>query len=75
MPPDVREAKEIHCLIVEKSEGVTGSEDEIFAAEEVYNKAESEEEEGNLPEDQGQFGEAPPVIAAIVPTTNRDSRN
>ncbi len=27
MPPDVREAKEIRRLIIEKSEGVTGSED------------------------------------------------
>ena len=68
-------SKEIHRLIIEKSEGMTGSEDEIFTAEEVYNDAESEEEEGNLPEDQGQFCKAPPVIAAIVPMTNRDSRN
>ena len=53
MSPDVREAKEICRLIIEKSEGVTGSEDEIFAAKDVCNKAKSEGEEGNLPEDQG----------------------
>jgi hypothetical protein len=34
MPADVREAKAIRKLIVEKSEGVTGSEDEPFALEE-----------------------------------------
>ena len=41
MPPDVREAKDIRRLIIEKSEGVTGSEEEIFALDEV----EEEEEE------------------------------
>ena len=43
MPPGVREAKDILRLIIEKSEGVTGSEKETFAADE----AEEEESEFN----------------------------
>ena len=34
MPPDVKEAKDICRLIIEKWERVTGSEDEMFAADE-----------------------------------------
>jgi hypothetical protein len=44
MPPDVREAKDICQLIIEKLEGVTGSEDKLFAADEV------EEEDTDLNE-------------------------
>ena len=75
MPPDVREAKEICCLIIEKSEGMTGSEDKIFAAEEVDNKAKSEEEESNLPKEHGLFGDTPAVNAADEIETIRDSGN
>lgn len=52
MPPDVREAKDICRLIIEKSEGVTGSEEEIFAVDEVeeeeleFNKNEPNANEG-----------------------------
>lgn len=35
MPPDIREAKEIRRLIIEKSEGVTVSEDEMFALDKL----------------------------------------
>ncbi len=35
MPPDVREAKDIRRHIIEKTEGVTGSEDEAFAADDI----------------------------------------
>lgn len=35
MPADVREAKAIRLLIIEKSEGVTGSEDEPFALDDL----------------------------------------
>ena len=35
MPPDVHKAKEIRRLIIEKSEGVTGSEEEPFAIEDA----------------------------------------
>jgi len=35
IPPAVREAKEIRDLIVEKSEGVTGSEEEVFSPDDV----------------------------------------
>ena len=38
MPVNVQEADEIRCLIIEKSEGITGSEDEPFTAEEVENE-------------------------------------
>jgi hypothetical protein len=44
MPPDVRDAKDIRGLIIEKSEGVTGSDDKLFSADEV------EEEDTNLNE-------------------------
>ena len=35
MPADVREAKAVRRLIIEKSEGVTGSEDEPFALDDL----------------------------------------
>ena len=43
MPPDVCEAKEIRGLIIEKSEGVTGSEDEPFALDDVLEDDNAEE--------------------------------
>ncbi len=47
MPPDVNEAKRIRRLIIDKCEGVTGSEEEAFALEDVVNDDELEEDEGN----------------------------
>ena len=47
MPPDVNKAKQICRLIIEKSEGMTGSEEEAFAPEDVLNDDELEEDEGN----------------------------
>jgi hypothetical protein len=38
IPPAVREAKEIRELIVEKSEGVTGSEEEVFSPDDVEDE-------------------------------------
>ncbi len=40
IPPAVREAKEIKDLIVEKSEGVTGSEEEVFSPDDVDDEDE-----------------------------------
>jgi hypothetical protein len=47
MPPDVREAKDIRRLIIEKTEDVTGSEDEAFAADDIDQDAEVNEYEEN----------------------------
>ena len=47
MPPDVRKAKEIRGLIIEKSEGVTGSEDEPFALDEFLDDENEEEDADN----------------------------
>ncbi len=43
MPPDVRESKEIRRLIIEKSEGVTGSEEEPFAVEDAIEDGDDED--------------------------------
>ena len=40
IPPPVREAKAIKELIVEKSEGVTGSEEEIFSPDDIKEEEE-----------------------------------
>ncbi len=62
MPPDVSEAKQIRRLIIEKSEGVTGTKEEAFALEDVVNNDKLEEDEGN-----GNFleEEAPAVDAGV----------
>jgi hypothetical protein len=44
VPPDVSEAKAIRKLIIEKTEGVTGSEEEPFALEEDYEEGDDGEE-------------------------------
>ncbi len=46
MPADVCEAKTIRGLIIEKSEGITGSEEEPFALDDVGN--EEEEDQGDV---------------------------
>ena len=46
-PADVCEAKENRRLIVEKSEGVTGSEDEPFALDDVLEDDNAEEDTYN----------------------------
>ena len=51
MPTDVCEAKEIHRLTIEKSEGVTGSEDEPFATD---NAKEYTKEEEDTHDDAGE---------------------
>jgi hypothetical protein len=46
IPPPVREAKEIRDLIIEKSEGVTGSEEEIFFPDDIKEEEEEEDVAG-----------------------------
>ncbi len=58
MPADVREAKVIRGLIIEKSEGVTGSEEEPFAFEEGLD--EEGEQQGDVAEEE-VAGEEPAV--------------
>jgi hypothetical protein len=58
MPPDVREAKNIRRLIIEKTEGVPGSKDKAFAADDLDEDAEvSEYEENNIADEvEGEQG-------------------
>ncbi len=69
MPPDVREAKEICGLIIEKSEGVTGSEDEPFALDDVPEDENEEEDTDNGAEENwrgaGGAARAGSVVAAV----------
>ena len=70
MPPDVREAKEIWGLIIEKSEDVTGSEDEPFALDDVPEDENEEEDTDNEAEENwhGAVGAAfanRSVVAAV----------
>jgi hypothetical protein len=53
MPADVREAKAVRRLIIEKSEGVTGSEDEPFALDDLEEDVIDEE-----PADEATIEEA-----------------
>ena len=64
MLAEVREAKQIRRLIIKKSEGVTGSEDEVFAVEEVDNVAELDNEDDNMPEDAAGSVATPAANAA-----------
>ena len=59
MPAEVREAKAICKLIIEKSEGVTGLEEEYLAVEELDDLAKLDEEEVNVPEEIGGSVAAP----------------
>ena len=45
MPPAVREAKHNRHLIIEKTEGVTGSEDELFAADDIEDNIDLNKED------------------------------
>ena len=70
MPPDVRKAKEIRGLIIEKSEGVTGSEDKPFALDDVLEDENEEEDTDNGAEENwcGAAGAAHAdrsVVAAV----------
>ena len=55
MPEDVRDAKTIRGLIIEKSEGITGSEEEPFALDDVLGN-EEEEDQGDVA-DEGEGDE------------------
>ena len=58
--PDVREAKEIKERIIEKSEGVTGSEEEVFSPDDLkeYKDVEEDSEEnGGADEGNGGAGQ------------------
>jgi hypothetical protein len=58
IPPDVSEAKAIRTLIIEKTEGVTGSEEEPFAMEEDNEDGDDgEEEEEDVPAVEGDPSE------------------
>jgi len=62
IPADVREAKEIRRLIIEKTEGVTGSEEEAFAADDIdedldYGDGDVENAANNIAEDLEEAGE------------------
>ena len=70
MPPDVCEAKEIRGLIIEKSEGVTGSEDEPSALDDVLEDENEDEDTDNGAEENwhGAVGTACAdrfVVAAV----------
>jgi hypothetical protein len=62
MPADVREAKVIRGLIIEKSEGVTGSEEEPFA---LGEDDQEEGEQGNVAEEE-EVAEEPAEEYAVV---------
>jgi hypothetical protein len=67
IPVDACEAKEIRRLIVEKSEGVTGSEDEPFAADdgEEYNE-EEERVNGAVEEAVGEAANDNAVVGGVA---------
>ncbi len=55
MPPDVREANDIWCLIIKKTEGVTGSEEELFAADDIEDDVDlNKDDEINNDADEGE---------------------
>ena len=59
IPPTVHETKEIHELIVEKTNGATGSKEELFFPNDVVVDALEEdfaEEEGGGNENEGRLG-------------------
>jgi hypothetical protein len=59
MPANVREAKEIRRLIIEKTEGVTGSEEEAFAADDIEEDLDfaDVENENKIAEEAEEAGE------------------
>ena len=53
IPPDVVEAKVIRKLIIEKTEGVTGSEEEPFAVDDEYEEGGDGDEAEEIIQDEG----------------------
>jgi hypothetical protein len=72
IPADVQEAKAIRKLIIEKSEGVTGSEEEFMAVEELDDVAELDEEEADFQEETGGSIAAPAVNGIDNGSVNPD---
>ena len=73
MPPGVCEAKEIRGLIIKKSEGVTGSEDEPFALDDVSEDENEEEDTDNGAEENwhGAVGAACADLSVVAAVRGR----
>jgi hypothetical protein len=63
IPPDVQEAKEIKDRIIEKTEGVTGSEEELFSPDDVDEYEDVEDEVEGTNKEGAAIAEEVDVVA------------